>query len=79
MVTENYNWKTHFDTANELMIHTFSKRVKVVTSLKTGEVKVMKNGEVINSWQNPIIAEYERFLLEVAKDVKQLENFTDGE
>ena len=72
-------WSTVFDTANNLMIHTFSKRVEVISNIKTGEVKVIKDGNVVQNLSNPAIAEYERFLLKVANDAKQLESFGHGE
>lgn len=72
---KNYTWETTFDTAENLMIHTFTDRVKVVSNIKTGVVKVLKDGEVINTAENPAIVEYEKFLLKVAVDAKKLAAF----
>ena len=72
---KNYTWKTTFNTAENLMIHTFTDRVKVVSNIKTGVVKVLKDGEVINTAENPAIVEYEKFLLKVAEDAKKLAAF----
>lgn len=75
----NYNWSTVFDTANNLMIHTFSERVEVTSNIKTGEIKVIKDGSVVQNLFNPAIAAYESFLLNVAKDAQKLESFEHGE
>lgn len=72
---KNYSWKTTFNTAENLMIHTFTDRIKVVSNIKTGTIKVLKDGEVINTTENPAIAEYETFLSKVAEDAHQLEKF----
>lgn len=75
MNDENFSWETTFNTAENLMVHTFSERVKVVSNIKTGLVKVLKDGEVINSVNNPAITEYERFLKQVAEDANKLKEF----
>jgi hypothetical protein len=72
---KNYTWGTTFNTAENLMIHTFTDRVKVVSNIKTGVVKVLKDGEVINTTENPVIVEYEKFLLKVADDANKLAAF----
>ncbi|KAA3691556.1 hypothetical protein [Bacteroides salyersiae] len=58
------------------MIHTFSDRVKVVSNIKTGLVRVLKDGEVINSVNNPAITEYEKFLKQIAEDANKLSEFS---
>lgn len=75
MNNENLSWETTFKTAENLMVHTFSERVKVVSNIKTGLVKVLKDGEVINSVNNTAITEYERFLKQVAEDANKLKEF----
>ncbi len=75
MNNENLSWETTFNTAENLMVHTFSERVKVVSNIKTGLVKVLKDGEVINSVNNPAQTEYERFLKQVAEDANKLKEF----
>lgn len=72
---KNYSWETTFNTAENLMIHTFTDRIKVVSNIKTGAVKVLKDGEVINTTENPAVAEYETFLAKVAEDAHQLDQF----
>ena len=74
-----FSWNTVFDTANNLMIHTISERVEVTSNIKTGEIKVIKDGNVVQNLSNPAIAAYESFLLDVAKDAKKLESFGHGE
>lgn len=72
---KNYSWETTFKTADNLMIHTFTDRVKVVSNIKTGNLKVLKDGETINTIENPAITEYEKFLLKIAEDADTLERF----
>ena len=75
MEKTGYSWETTFETSKGLMIHTFTDRVKVVSNIQTGTVKVLKDGEVINNIENPAITEYDKFLLQVAKDANELEKF----
>lgn len=79
MNAAKFDWNTAFDTANNLMIHTFSKRVEVISNIKSGEVRVIKDGNVVQTLINPAIAAYESFLLDVAIDAKKLESFDHGE
>lgn len=72
---KNYSWETAFETAENLMIHTFTDRIKVVSNIKTGNVKVLKDGEIINTGEYPAIIEYEKFLLKIAEDADKLESF----
>ena len=74
-VFENYNWETEFVTKDNQMVHTFSDRVKVVTSLKDGTVKVLKDGQIIRTLEGMYISDYEKLLLEVAEDTKKLSSF----
>lgn len=69
------SWETTFNTSENLMIHTFSDRVKVISNIETGIVKVLKDGVVINTTENPAIMEYEKFLLKVAEDADRLAGF----
>ena len=71
-----FSWETTSNTAENLMIHTFSDRVKVVSNIKTGLVRVLKDGEVINSVNNPAITEYEKFLKQIAEDANKLSEFS---
>lgn len=76
-VFENYNWETSFNTAANQMVHTFSDRVKVVTSLSDGTVKVLKDGKVIRSLEGMYVSDYEKLLLEIAEDAQTLKSFSD--
>lgn len=72
----NLSWETTFNTAENLMIHTFSDRIKVVSNIETGLSKILKDGNVINSVNNPAITEYEKFLKQVAEDTNKLKEFS---
>lgn len=75
-MSSKYYWETEFDTAKDLMIHTFSDRIKVVTNIKTGEVKTLRDGEVIDRLQDMPISDYEKFLLRIAADADKLKEFS---
>lgn len=68
-------WDTAFNTSENLMIHVFSDRVKVASNIKTGAVRVLKDGEVINIIEDPTIDDYEKLLISVFEDARQLEKF----
>lgn len=74
-MSSKYNWETEFDTAKDLMIHTFSDRIKVVTNIKTGEVNILRDGEVIDRLQDMPISDYEKLLLRIAVDADKLKEF----
>lgn len=76
MSKENLSWETTFNTAENLMIHTFSDRIKVVSNIETGLSKILRDGNVINSVNNPAITEYEKFLKQVAEDANKLKEFS---
>lgn len=74
--TLNLNWDTEHDTAKGLMTHMFNGSVKVVTSIKTGKVKVYKHDILVNAldasgWK---LNDYTQFLAGIAADtaVQQL-------
>lgn len=77
MDTVKYNWKTEFRTADDLMVHTFSDRVQVVTNIKTGEIKTLRDNEVIDRRNDLAISEYEKFLLKIAEDFAKLKGFSN--
>lgn len=60
-----YGWDTQFETAKSLMVHTFTNRVQVKSSLKSGEVQVLVDGNIVNTYHNIPLKEYENFLLGV--------------
>lgn len=71
---KNYSWQTTFETSKDLMIHTFTDRVNVVTNIKTGLIKVLRDGKIIETVENPAIVEYEKFLLRVSEAAQDLDN-----
>lgn len=73
MKANKFNWDTVFNTAEDLMIHTFNSRVQIVTNIKTGIAKILQDGTVIDQKPNMKISEYENFLLEIAQDAQKLE------
>ena len=75
MNKENYSWYTDFNTSENLMIHTFSERVQVVSNIKTGLVKIIKDGVVIREIENSSISDYEKLLLGIAEDTEKLNSF----
>lgn len=75
MNKENYSWYTDFNTSENLMIHTFSERVQVVSNIKTGLVNVVKDGIVIREIENSSISDYEKLLLGIAEDTEKLNSF----
>lgn len=72
---ESYSWTTEFKTSDNLMIHTFSERIQVVSNTKTGTAKVVRDGNVINTLENPSLTEYANFLLRTAKEADDLKKF----
>lgn len=74
----NYSWETTFETAKDLMIHTMNDRVCVVTNIKTGLVKVLRDGVEIEAFEDPAIVEYEKFLLRIAKNAHELKNLSNN-
>lgn len=75
MKAVKYNWTTEFITSQNLMVHTFSDRVQVVTNIHTGEIRIFRDNEVIDRRTDMPISEYERFLLKIAKDADKLKDF----
>ena len=76
---EKYSWNTEFKTAENQMVHTFSDRVQVITSLKMGTVKVFKDGGVVQELEGMYISDYEKLLLKVAEDAETLKSFSNDE
>ena len=72
METVKYNWETEFRTTDDLMVHTFSDRVQVVTNIKTGEIKTL-----IDRRNDLVISEYATFLLKIAEDYDKLKGFSN--
>lgn len=79
MTHENFTWETTFDPSKDLMIHTMTDRVSVVSNLRTGVVKVLKDGNVIDTFENALISEYEKFMSGIAKSARDLAKLTPKE
>ena len=62
-----YTWDTVFDTANDLMIHHFKNDVKVMTNIKTGNIKVLNGLAIVDSRENITLTEYSDFLMRIAE------------
>ncbi len=74
MDVSEYKWETRFETAQDLMIHTFTPRVTVVTNIKTGLIKVVKDGITIDriDGSGMPMEQYEQFLLRTQTEANQL-------
>ena len=68
-----YNWDTQFDTAKNLMTHTFSNRVQAVANIKNDEVLVKVDGNTVNAYYSMPVKEYEALLLGVEQYAYKLE------
>jgi len=73
------DWDTSFDTAQGLMIHTFAAGIKVITNIESGYSRIIRRGEVIGEviadGETISVGEYERKLVEIAKDARKLKEF----
>lgn len=76
---ESYKWETTFETSKDLMIHTFTDRVSVVTNIKTGKIKVLRDGVIIETIDNPAVLEYEKFLLRISEAAQDLDNLHNND
>lgn len=68
-----YNLETQHDTAAGTMTHTITNRVQVVAHIKKGEILVLVDGNIVNTYRNMSVKEYEARLLEVEEHAYQLE------
>ena len=74
-MSKQLTWETEFNTVTGFMIHTFSERVTVVTNIKTGRIKTLRDNESIDYRNDMPITEYEEYLISVAKDAAKLKEF----
>jgi hypothetical protein len=76
METEKFNWETMFETAAGTMTHVFSDRVKVIVDFKFETVALFRDEDTIAKFsfteKKLNIDDYERFLIETAKDAERL-------
>lgn len=68
-----YGWDTQFDTANNIMHHTFTDRVEVKSNIKNGEILVLVDGHIVNTYYNMPVKAYECLLLGVEEYAYQLQ------
>ena len=70
---EKNNWKTHFETAKNLMVHTMpGGRIIVKADLHTGTVNVEQDGKVVETHEAFHLSEYTIFLQGVAEKAARL-------
>lgn len=74
MTPEEYNWETWFITHQDLMCHRFSPRVEVITNIKTGYIRIFKDGVEINhiDGSEMLMSEYEQLLVRTATEAAML-------
>ena len=72
-IKQRYGWDTQFETAENLMIHTFTDRVQVVANIKNGEVLVKIDGHTVNTYYGLPLTEYEALLLGVEQYAAKLQ------
>ena len=63
------SWETEHDAANGIMTHTFDARNKVISNLRTGEIKIITNGimiETVIDGSKMSVDEYTEFISEIA-------------
>lgn len=65
------SWETEHDTVKGLMTHTFTDHLKVVSNLRTGEIKIIADGAVVRTVDGSkmSVKEYTEFIAEIASDV----------
>lgn len=74
MTPEEYNWETWFITHMDLMCHRFTPRVEIRTNIKTGLIRVFKDGNEITKIDGSemLMEEYEQYLVKTAKEAASL-------
>lgn len=69
--TGKYSWDTQFN--NNIMTHTFTSRVQVVSDLKKAEITMLVDGKIVSIYYNMPVKEYEELLLSVEEYAQELE------
>lgn len=72
MKNKTHSWETRFMTKENLIVHNFSDRVKVITDIQKGIIKVIKDDKAIITRSDIDITGYEKFLACISKDVDQI-------
>lgn len=70
-----YSWDTKFDTSANIMCHDFEGEIKLITDLNTGVNTLYKGTEKIGKAREVNIEEYEKMLIEIAKEAYKLKAF----
>lgn len=75
---DKYNWRTHFETAENLMVHTMpGGRIVVKSNIRTGVVDVEQDGKVIETHDGFYVNEYTEFLQGLAEKAITLQTITN--
>lgn len=73
---EDYKWDTQFETAQNLMIHTFENGVIITSNIKTGEIKAERDNRVIDRrYQDMPIGAYTDYLITAMLNPVELSHF----
>lgn len=75
MATE-YKWETQFLTAQNLMCHILSERVKIITNIQTGLIRILKDDKEIDSidGSDMSMSDYEKLIVITAEGAKKLQD-----
>lgn len=68
-------WDTTFNTASNLMIHTFTGGIQVITDINTGKSRIMKGDQVIADGETISVGTYEKRLIKIAHEAEKLKAF----
>lgn len=67
-----------YDTVNMTARHSFGENVYAFTDIKSGKVSITRDGHLVRQLSNLTVSEYERALLNTAKEVELLKKFKNG-
>lgn len=68
-------WNTEFDTANNVITHSFDKEVKVINNLNFKKITVFRGEKKVSETEyeeNESIKDYFDYLLEVERQVEEI-------
>lgn len=74
MTPEEYNWETWFITHQDIMCHKFSDRVSIRTNIKTGQIRIFKDGNEVSTidGSDMKMSQYEQLLVRTATEAAML-------
>lgn len=64
------NFEIQFDHENGLVIHNYNENNQVVLSLKNYDVKVIRNGVVIERFEDMLLSEYSNLISNISKSLQ---------